>query len=133
VTGKPRVFSGSYSGYHYQFTISNKARKGKFTHFSNNHTGFGGFELPASKGGGYAWMRFDLITGPSGRVDDLETVDWAYNNAGGGISAEQGAVPEPSSKALALLALGSAGVLAWRKRRQETGGRQQEEAEPAAA
>jgi hypothetical protein len=56
-------------------------------------------------------------------VDNLEAVDWAYNNAGGGISADQGdpnAVPEPGSKALALLALGSAGVLAWRRRRTET-------------
>jgi hypothetical protein len=92
-------------------------RLGKFTHFSNNHTGFAGFELPSAKGGGYGWIRFEQITGPDGKVDDLEAIDWAYNNAGGGINAGQGvSVPEPS--ALGLLAMGSAGVLAWRRRRR---------------
>jgi hypothetical protein len=84
--------------------------------FAAGVPGYAGFKLPASKGGGFGWMRIELNSQGNG----VELIDYAYNNAGGGINADQGdpnPVPEPGSKALALLALGSAGVLAWRKRR----------------
>ena len=98
--------------------------------FPLNQTAFAGFQLPASKGGGMGWMRFEVLDrNNDGFPDGVEVIDWAYNDAGGGISAGQttNAVPEPGTKALALLALGSAGVLAWRKRRQDAGSSKQEE------
>jgi hypothetical protein len=87
--------------------------------FAFSKTGFAGFQLPASKGGGLGWMRFEVFDrNGDGFPDELQAIDWAYNNAGGGINAGQTSVPEPS--ALGLLALGSAGVLAWRRRRETT-------------
>jgi hypothetical protein len=88
--------------------------------FNTGSTGIAGFQLPGSKNGGNGWIRVHLTDlNGDGRFDELTVIDWAYNDAGGGITAGQttDAVPEPSTKALALLALGSAGVLAWRKRR----------------
>jgi hypothetical protein len=87
--------------------------------FTTGKTGFAGFQLPASKGGGMGWLRVDIISQNNNDVpDEITAIDWAYNDAGGGINAGQGipsAVPEPS--ALSLMAIGSAGVLAWRRRR----------------
>ncbi len=87
-----------------------------FGAFTTGKTGIGGFKLPSSKGGGEGWLRVEVssINGDS-RPDELTVIDWAYNDAGGGISAgQETAVPEPS--ALGLLAMGSAGLLAWRRR-----------------
>jgi MYXO-CTERM domain-containing protein len=94
-------------------------------HFPLNETGFAGFQLPksgsmSSGGGGMGWMRVELFDrADNGNVDELEIIDWAYNNAGGPISAgqETSTTPEPGSAALALFALGAAGLLAWRRRR----------------
>jgi MYXO-CTERM domain-containing protein len=89
-------------------------------HFPLNQTGFAGFQLPSSDGGGMGWMRAELVDrDANGKADELEIIDWAYNNAGGPISAGQevSTVPEPGSTALALFALGAPGLLAWRRRR----------------
>jgi hypothetical protein len=84
--------------------------------FAVGHTGFVGLELV---GGHPAWIRVEVEGDANGYPDGLEVIDWAYNNAGG-LSAGQGVtVPEPS--ALGLLAMGSAGVLAWRRRRNVKG------------
>ena len=45
--------------------------------------------------------------------NSFTVVDYAYGDAGD--SVDTGQVPEPGS--LALLALGGAGLIAWRKRR----------------
>ncbi len=77
---------------------------------------YAGFQMPASKGGGLGWMRVEIFNGANGHPDEVEAIDGAYNDAGGGITAGQGAtVPEPS--ALGLLAMGAMGVMAWRRRR----------------
>ncbi|MBV9656513.1 MAG: PEP-CTERM sorting domain-containing protein [Verrucomicrobia bacterium] len=92
--------------------------------FKTGQTGFAGFQLPGSKGGGKGWIRIELLNPDvHGNFTTVEAIDWAYNDAGGGINAGQGIppVPEPSSKALALLALGAGGVLAWRKARRGRG------------
>jgi hypothetical protein len=85
--------------------------------FASGQTGTAGFQLPTSKGGGFGWIRLEVLDRNSdGYPDEFKAIDWAYNDAGGGINAGQTtAVPEPS--ALGLLAMGSAGVLAWRRRR----------------
>ena len=91
---------------------------GIFGPFQTGKTGFAGFQLPASKGGGEGWIRFEVTDGASnGGPSEAQAIDWAYNDAGGGINAGQ--VPEPRTTALALMAAGSVGVLAWRKRRGE--------------
>jgi hypothetical protein len=94
-----------------------RAGKGQFP---LNQTGFVGFQLPASKGGYVGWLRVEVIDrNHDGYPDALDAIDYAYSTSGP-ISAGDGVpsgVPEPSTKALALLAAGSAGVLAWRKRR----------------
>ena len=53
----------------------------------------------------------------------MTVIDWAYNDVADAlINAGEGApavVPEPSTMTMALLAAGSVGVLAWRRRRKE--------------
>jgi hypothetical protein len=83
----------------------------KYGNFQGGQPGFIGFELA---NGDLGWLRVEVT------ADDqnVTAIDWAYNDvAGAPINAGQtsSAVPEPS--ALGLLALGSAGVLAWRRRR----------------
>jgi hypothetical protein len=95
-----------------------------FHNFPLNKTAFAGFQLPESKGGGYGWLQLDVLDRDNnGSPDGIDVLGYAYSDAGGGIDGGQGIpsdVPEPGTKALALLALGSAGVLAWRRRRSAT-------------
>jgi PEP-CTERM motif len=68
---------------------------------------------PPSSPPHFGWVRIDLNPDMTGTI-----VDWAVNDvAGQPILAGQGAVPEPTS--LALLGLGAAGVLAWRRSRKK--------------
>jgi PEP-CTERM motif len=61
---------------------------------------------------------------------DINVTSWAYNiTAGAAIDAGQtSSIPEPGSLSLTLLAAGSAGVLAWRRRRNEVKKQTSEEA-----
>ena len=82
--------------------------------------------VPVSAAGDNGWIRIEVFNGPNGLADEIEAIDWAYNSvAGGPITPGQesggggggSSTPEPSTAAMALLAAGSAGVLAWRRRR----------------
>jgi hypothetical protein len=88
-------------------------------------TGFAGVQFDLADGAHFGWIRLRLerangvVTyGP----DRLTAIDWAYDAmAGDPIAAGQGvsaAVPEPSSILLTMLAAGSTGVLAWRRRKK---------------
>ena len=74
--------------------------------------GYLGIKLGDS-GTNYGWVYLDSWTNTSFRI-----ASYAYNTAGGSINAgETGAVPEPSTIALALLASGAAGVMASRRKK----------------
>lgn len=83
--------------------------------FTKSVTGYAGFVLSDNEHG---WIRLKWSSSSSTELS-LTVIDWAYNNRPGGIiTAGEGitSVPEPSSLSLALLAAGSGGVLALRKR-----------------
>jgi hypothetical protein len=87
-------------------------------YFAPGQVGYAGLRL---NDGDYGWLQVEVLSqNNNGYPDELKVLGWAYENvANRPINAGQTVetVPEPGSKALALLALGSAGVLAWRKRR----------------
>ncbi|HEX4133616.1 MAG TPA: PEP-CTERM sorting domain-containing protein [Bryobacteraceae bacterium] len=59
--------------------------------------------------------------GSDGLVNSLTAIDWAYQTDGSAILAGDTGIPstpEPSTAALALLAMGAAGVAALRRRRE---------------
>jgi hypothetical protein len=70
--------------------------------------GFAAIRFNSGTGIQYGWVRLDMGAGNSFTV-----VDYAYGDVGDAILTGQ--IPEPGS--LGLLALGGAGLLAWRKRR----------------
>jgi len=65
-------------------------------------------------------------TDRSGFTDKVTAVDWAYESTVGA-PIRAGAIPEPSTLALASLAMGCAGLAALRRRRQlQTSGEREE-------
>jgi hypothetical protein len=97
--------------------------------FGTGHSsGFIGF---VNQAGDLGWLDVK-VTSDAGFAEELELISWAYNNvagapieAGESIEADETTVtpsaPEPGTEALSLLALGAAGILAFRKRRNELG------------
>jgi PEP-CTERM motif len=99
--------------------------------WKQSRTGFAGvrFSVGASKGKtnfDYGWVRLEWKDpNKTGYPTILTAIDWAYDNVANQpiTSGDEGlvaSVPEPSSLALALLAAGVAGVLAWRQHRSAT-------------
>jgi hypothetical protein len=93
--------------------------------FAFGQSGFVGFAfVNGSHNADLGWIRLKVL-GTGGVPSEIEVIDWAYNDVarnlpGGSITAGEGAgsaTPEPSTGALALLATGAAGLLAWRRRR----------------
>lgn len=85
--------------------------------------GFVGFSNSA---GDLGWMHIQVTIDGSGFPTALEVIGLAYNDVAGapiaaGQTTETTATPEPSTAALGLLALGAAGILALRKRRNQLG------------
>jgi hypothetical protein len=99
---------------------------------TGDSSGFIGF---VNQAGDLGWLDVK-VTSDAGFPEELELIRWAYNNVAGapieaGALIEAGAsiyagqttdslsAPEPGTEALSLLALGAAGILAFRKRRKE--------------
>jgi hypothetical protein len=85
--------------------------------FPNNGTGYAGVNLLVSGAWRPGWIRLRMENfGAFNGSEKVNVIDWAYNNGGNTIPA--GYVPEPGTLSLSLLALGSAGVLALRRRKK---------------
>ena len=83
--------------------------------FGDGSRGFMGFKTSS---GYFGWMDVSTIQVPDAGFNDIDDLQltihgWAIDNSGAGIEA--GTIPEPSS--LALLAAGSVGILARRRRK----------------
>lgn len=78
---------------------------------------FAGLQILDGPNTYYGWVQLQVTN--NGNPTSINAVNWAYNDVSGeSIAAGEGAgVPEPGTAALSLLAFGSAGVLAWRRRR----------------
>lgn len=83
--------------------------------FTSGQAGFAGFRFDAGGTTLYGWAELTIdVTAPA----TVTISQWAYEDTGAAIAvgATTAAVPEPSS--LGLLALGAAGVTAWRRKKQ---------------
>jgi hypothetical protein len=84
--------------------------------------GFAGFVFLTSPGHyDFGWIELEYLEGSNGLADEIEVLGVAYDNTNSPIKAGAGAVPgtpEPTTGALALLAVGAAGIEALRRRRK---------------
>jgi hypothetical protein len=86
--------------------------------FVNDLTGYVGFRFDVGKGMQYGWARLRVRNAYEATY---ELLDYAYADPGETIRAGQGKERETSGvteESLGTLALGAAGIAAWRKRRQ---------------
>ena len=97
-----------------------------YGHWNRGDTGFVAFKFDAGAGIQYGWARVRIEGNPP-RTGDFTVIDYAYGDPGEQLSAGQtstaGVTKQiPSQSSVGLLALGAAGLLAWRQ--QRTIGRQ---------
>ena len=85
--------------------------------------GYLGFKIKTVDNIAYGWVHLDNFN-LAPKATSYRIVDWAYQNDGTTITSGEGAtaVPEPTSSALALIAMGAAGVAIYRKRKQDAQG-----------
>ena len=91
---------------------------GSVGQFDSGGVGFIGFKFNNGSGDQYGWVRIKMLTRHP--IDhDFQLMDYAYADPGEPIRAGQKSSNEmvPEEGSLGGLALGAAGLLAWRKRR----------------
>lgn len=110
-----QVSGGAFAGFNGNFfaTLAFHAGGGASQWLAAG-TGFIGFRFNNGGGIEYGWARVTMDGAPG---NSFKLVDYAWADPGTAIRTGQtsAAVPEPGS--LGLLAVGAAGLLAWRKRR----------------
>lgn len=77
--------------------------------------GFLGFKFDSAMGTQYGWARVDMSGLP---VNSIEILDYAFTTDGEALRVGQTAIQIPEPGSLGLLAIGGAGLLAWRRRRK---------------
>ena len=92
---------------------------GPYSQWTEQGTGFVGFEFNTHDGTHYGWARLRV----SGEPDNFfELVDYAWGDVGDAIVAGQTEDEQPAkipdSGSLGLLALGATGLMAWRRGRE---------------
>ena len=90
-----------------------------YGHWNRGDTGFVAFKFDAGAGIQYGWARVRIEGNPP-RTGDFTLIDYAYGDPGDQLSAGQMLSNKQWSRRkvlLGVLALGAAGLLAWRKRR----------------
>jgi hypothetical protein len=119
LAGQPISFTGGVPNGSVPFAaLFSHNSSGSHGAFGPGHgTGYIGFR-DTSEHFGYIKVQV-LFNGVPGYPDEVNIVEYAYNQAAGSINAGQTGVPEPGTSALSLLALGAAGIAAWRRRRDE--------------
>jgi MYXO-CTERM domain-containing protein len=118
------VISAGQSFANRSFPLLRRKNLASYTgQFLNSSVGFAGIEFNLGGVTHYGWIRLHVDIGPGNNSVTATAIDWAYNDvAGQAIHAGEGTTsptPEPSTASMALLAAGSAGVLAWRRRRKQ--------------
>ena len=91
-----------------------------YGHWNRGDTGFVAFKFDAGAGIQYGWARVRIEGNPP-RTGDFMLIDYAYGDPGDQLSAGQTSSNEmvPEEGSVGWLALGAAGLLAWRKRRSQ--------------
>jgi hypothetical protein len=86
--------------------------------FDGEGIGFIGFKFNNGSGDQYGWVRIWMSRGNNPNLN-FQLIDYAYGDVGDRIRAGQTSSNEmvPEEGSLGWLALGAAGLLAWRKRR----------------
>jgi hypothetical protein len=85
--------------------------------FAGRGVGFIGFKFNNGSGDQYGWARIE--TKPADGLNYFKLLDYAYGDVGDSIAAGQrsGHALTPEEGSLGALALGAAGLMAWRKSR----------------
>jgi MYXO-CTERM domain-containing protein len=93
---------------------------GTFGNFQNRGIGLAGFKFNNGAGDQYGWVRVKML---DGRRNMFTVIDYAYGDPGDRVFAGQKSKDSaPTMESLGGLALGAAGLCAWRRRRREVAG-----------
>ena len=87
-----------------------------------NNPGFLGVEFDISGNTHFGWVELEVVGSPNSPFDELKIYGWGYETfANTGILPGEGqeAIPEPAT--LVTLAMGAAGLYAWRRGRKRKG------------